>query len=123
MSKTTIMVVEDDLDLLSLYGMALSLVGGDTIVETYSDGQAALNRADRLPAPGIAVLDLHLPKVTGSEVFRHIRRKTPNTRIVIVSADYELAQTFHGKADAVILKPIRMSDFQQIVSGFLESER
>ena len=53
--------------------MTLEAEGLD--VETYNDGQSALDAFDRR-LPDMAVLDIKMPRMDGMELFQRLRQKT-----------------------------------------------
>jgi len=106
-----VLIIEDNLDLVHLYKMALSLI--KITAETEVTGPAALRRIeckDTLP-PKVVILDLHLRgengfEVNGGELFEKMRKVWPQTKIIVSSADIAWCQKFNGVADMVLEKPI-----------------
>ncbi len=76
-----ILIVEDNIDLIHLLGLALELQGYEIIRAT--NGKQALNMAAS-KLPDLILLDLSLPDMDGLEVARQIRRnpKTYSTPII-----------------------------------------
>ena len=73
----TILVVDDDLDLVDVVRTALEREG--FAVDDAGDGATALDKiAD--DAPELVVLDLGLPKVRGLDVLRQVRAEQRGTR-------------------------------------------
>jgi two-component system, NarL family, nitrate/nitrite response regulator NarL len=62
-------------------------VGGAEIevVAVLEDGRSALSAARRL-RPDVALLDLRMPELSGSEVARELRREGSSTLVIILSA-------------------------------------
>ena len=60
------------------------------VVSEASDGCAAVDMATRLH-PTIVLLDLHLPKLSGIEVAKQIRVLAPESKILFVSEEEDLA--------------------------------
>ena len=124
-----LLIIEDNLELVNLYKIALQLVKIEPEVEV--TGPAALRRIQdkNAPRPEAVILDLHLRKengieVQGEELFNEMRQVWPGTRIVVVSADKGWCQKFIGNADAVVEKPIaNMLTFLDTIQGFLNSEQ
>ena len=69
----TILVVDDDLDLVDVVRTALEREG--FAVDDASDGATALDKIAG-EAPELVVLDLGLPKVRGLDVLRQVRADT-----------------------------------------------
>jgi len=78
-----LLVIEDDRSIHK----ALSKLFGDEgfAVEFATDGAAGL-AAFRTAQPALVILDLKLPKISGREVCREIRKIAPSTPIVVLSA-------------------------------------
>ena len=120
-----LLIIEDNLELVNLYRMAMRLI--DISPEVEVTGPAALRRIQNTNSeiPNAVILDLHLRKendieVTGDELFKAIRIAWPGTRIIVVSADIAWCSQFRGVADAVVEKPIAdISEFLKMVQGFL----
>ena len=77
------------------------------IVGEASDGREAAQLVERLP-PDVLVLDLMMPGLSGLEVTRQIRQRSPQTRIVILSMyankAYVLEALRNGAAGYVLKK-------------------
>ena len=122
-----LLIIEDNLDLVELYKMALSLI--QIRPEVAVTGPAALRRIEQPDAlvPALTILDLHLRgengvEVNGADLFAKMRVRWPDTKIIVSSADIEWCRKFQGVADMVIEKPIvDMSLFLKDVQGILES--
>ena len=120
-----LLIIEDNLDLVNLYKMALSLI--KITAETEVTGPAALRRIecqDTLP-PKVVILDLHLRgengvEVNGGELFEKMRKVWPQTKIIVASADIAWCQRFNGVADMVLEKPIvNMAHFLDQVQSLM----
>src|ERR1051325_2576839 len=81
--KTTLLVVEDDENILTIINEHFSRAGYS--VKTAKDGvegvQAALS-----DHPDVVILDLMLPKMDGLGVCRELREKAPYIPILMVTA-------------------------------------
>lgn len=99
------LIVEDDVKLADILSLTLQAAGFRT--EAINDG---LNAAARLSAsvPDMVVLDLHLPRLSGVELLKQIRadERLARTKVILATADDQLAQTISDQADLVLLKPI-----------------
>jgi DNA-binding response OmpR family regulator len=120
-----LLIIEDNLDLVNLYKMALSLIR--ITPETEVTGPAALRRIECANSlqPKVVILDLHLRgengrEVSGGELFQKMRDIWPDTRIIVASADITACQKFGNVADLVIEKPIaNMGKFLEQVQGMM----
>jgi CheY-like chemotaxis protein len=121
----TLLIIEDNFDLLHLYRKAMKLVEISPEIET--TGPAALRRIQDLhmDPPKAVILDLHLKRehgqeVNGEELFHVMRETWPKTKIIVVSADLMWCRQFVGVADEVVEKPIvNMVDFLRMIQGYL----
>ncbi|HKI02239.1 MAG TPA: response regulator transcription factor [Thermoanaerobaculia bacterium] len=99
-----ILVVDDDLELLSLIGYALRQAG--YMVVEASDGQAAVEAFER-ESPALVILDVNLPRLSGLEVCRRIRNqsKVPIMMLTVRSAEEDQVQALDLGADDYLTKP------------------
>lgn len=82
-SRRTILVVDDDPDILRLMAMRLRAAGYDTI--SVSNGEAALAHI-ALNSPDLVITDLRMPGMDGMSLFNAIRSIKPNIPVIIVTA-------------------------------------
>ena len=81
-SKPSILVVDDDLDARTMYGLYLKSRGCD--VFTAADGASAIKQATALH-PDLIVMDLAMPHVDGWAATERLRR-SPTTRDIPIIA-------------------------------------
>jgi DNA-binding NarL/FixJ family response regulator len=77
-----------------------------SVVGQCADGAAALEMIQSLK-PDFAVLDLHMPKMTGVQVVRKVRDLKLGTRVIILSVardENTVIEALHAGADAYLLK-------------------
>lgn len=110
MNNPLALIIEDDEDIARIFSEALLQAAFQT--EIIEDGQAALERLNEVE-PMMVVLDLRLPYVSGEKILRHIRadERLAETRVMIATADSQMAQSLSDDADVVLLKPI---SFEQL---------
>jgi two-component system OmpR family response regulator len=116
--QAKILVVEDDLNLLSTLEYNLRKEGYDVV--TSSDGAEALETA-RKEMPGLIVLDVMLPSLSGFEVCRILRKET-TVPILILTARTEEVDKIVGLeigADDYITKPFSMRELLARVRAML----
>jgi len=107
MAKETVLVVDDEEDILELISYNLAKEG--YTVHSVTSGEAALSQVLRSP-PDVIVLDLMLPGVDGMEVCRRLKRNDATRRIpvIMVTAKTEDADIVTGLevgADDYVTKP------------------
>ena len=102
MSK--IALVDDDRNILTSVSMTLESEGFD--VETYNDGQSALEAFNRR-LPDMAVLDIKMPRMDGMELLQRLRQKTNMPVIFLTSKDDEIDEILGLRmgADDYVKKP------------------
>lgn len=111
MSATTpkIFVVEDEPSFVDALTVGLRREGFEIAVAT--DGAEALSRFDE-EQPDLVLLDVMLPKVSGIDVCRELRKKT-NIPIIMVTAKASEIDTVVGLevgADDYVTKPYRLRE-------------
>ena len=107
MSKDSILIVEDDEDIVELLAFNLQSAGFAT--ETARDGYEALAKARRSPPAGV-ILDLMLPGLDGFAVCKELKRdpKTADAPIIMLTARGEEVDRIVGLelgADDYVVKP------------------
>ena len=102
MSK--IAFVDDDRNILTSVSMTLEAEGFE--VETYNDGQSALDAFNR-KLPDMAVLDIKMPRMDGMELLQRLRQKTNMPIIFLTSKDGEIDEILGLRmgADDYVKKP------------------
>lgn len=111
MKKTLALIIEDEVDLATIFSEALKAGGFET--EVIGDGAEALKRLETV-VPKVLILDLHLPHVSGKEILASIRAndRLSETRVLVTTADSHLAEMIEDQADLVLLKPISFMQLQ-----------
>ena len=105
----TILLVDDEPDILEIVGYNLSSEGYNVI--TASDGKEAVKLAKKRK-PQLIILDVMMPEMDGIEACEIIRntQKIKHTLITFLSArgeDYSQIAGFNAGADDYITKPIK----------------
>ena len=104
MTRQRILIVDDEAPVREVLTLYLQREGFD--VATASDGEAALLTAQKNP-PDLVVLDLMLPKISGMEVFRHLR-ETSTVPVIMLTARNDEIDRIVGLelgADDYVVKP------------------
>ncbi len=116
-----IMIVEDNRADVYLLKQALHKTDLDFTTIVFSDGESALRHidgeAETEPIPDVAILDLNVPKLDGSEVLACIRRN-PKLRhmavVVFSSSPQQVMRDRAAQADCYITKPNELNEFLRI---------
>jgi DNA-binding response OmpR family regulator len=116
--RETILVVDDEEDVLDLVRYHLSRAGFE--VDVASNGAAALNVA-RQRRPDAIVLDVMLPQMSGTEVFQKLRLEIDTAKIpvLMLTAKGQLSDRLAGLelgVDDYITKPCSRSRSGRVLS-------
>ena len=122
---STILIVEDDEDLVRLATLWLERAGYG--VQHASDGPAALKLLAGDPLPALVLLDVMLPKVDGFEVLRRIRaeartRTLPVAMVTSFSRDKDAARGRELGANDYIVKPLMELDFLKRIEHIVKDQ-
>lgn len=99
-----IALVDDDRNILTSVTMTLETEGFD--VETYTDGQSALDAFAR-SMPDLAILDIKMPRMDGMDLLQRLRQKSLLPVIFLTSKDDEIDEILGLRmgADDYVTKP------------------
>lgn len=99
-----IALVDDDRNILTSVAMTLEAEGYE--VETFTDGQSALDAFCR-KLPDIAVLDIKMPRMDGMELLQRLRQRTTMPVIFLTSKEDEIDEVLGLRmgADDYVKKP------------------
>jgi DNA-binding response OmpR family regulator len=116
-------VIEADADLLGICENALKSVGFQ--VETFVDGKPAYERLAVEPAPGLVLVDLQLPNVSGHEITWEMWFNLSGSRIIIIAPDKKTAAIYQNKegVDNVLIKPVSLDVLKALVRPHLDPVR
>ncbi len=115
MSKGSILLVDDDKDILELFQMALLEDGYG--VETAVSGMEALSKVKENKYD-VAVLDVVLPDIQGDKLALEIKRHRDSVNIIFITGYANMVDCINslpiGVSD-ILLKPITVEKLQQAV--------
>lgn len=99
-----IALVDDDRNILTSVSMTLEAEGFD--VETYNDGQSALDAFNRR-LPDLGVFDIKMPRMDGMDLLQRLRQKSRMPVIFLTSKDDEIDELMGLRmgADDYVKKP------------------
>ena len=115
MSSPLAFVIEDDKNLSLAYAEAIEDAGFQS--EIFRDGTSGLDNLKKI-IPALVILDLNLPGVHGLEILKYIRgeARLAKSRVIITTADDRTAETLHGIADIVLVKPIGYGQLRDLAA-------
>ncbi|HUI88359.1 MAG TPA: response regulator [Anaerolineales bacterium] len=119
MSKPLALIIEDDLEIANIISISLE---NQFEVERLADGKTALGRLAQV-IPALIILDLHLPNVSGADIFSKIQSDTRlrASKIILCTADALRAESLRSQADIVLLKPISPSQLRQLAGRLINT--
>lgn len=86
--------------------MILEEAGDIEIIAEVSDGLEAVKKVEEL-SPDLIIIDISMPNLNGIQATRQIKRKNPNTRILILSRhknDEYVLQSIRAGANGYLIK-------------------
>jgi len=118
---STILVADDDRDILDLVAFKLGATGHEVITAT--DGATALTEARRV-VPDIVVLDVAMPGMSGLDVCRELRADAVTTSVPVIlltarGQESDVEAGFDVGADDYIVKPFSPRELQSRVTALL----
>ncbi len=124
MSGIQILIVDDHP--LFRRGIRLALEGERDflVVGEAGDGQTAVQRIEQL-APDVVLVDVNMPRMSGLEVTRVIKRRHPRTAVVILTMHEEDEQLFHAirvGAQAYATKDIEREELIRVIRRVARGE-
>lgn len=117
--KSTILIVDDEPDILLVLGEFLSREGFRVV--TAGDGEQGLEKIKEMPVD-LVLLDMAMPKMNGIETLREIRKVKPEMSVIMITAyrDAEkVVEAFRLGAYDCIFKPFDLKYLRQAVMAKL----
>jgi CheY-like chemotaxis protein len=115
----TILLVEDDFDVREALVETLRELGHK--VDSAADGEQALAYLRDGGRPGLILLDLMMPRMSGSE-FRMVQKQDPKLRhipVVLLSADGRMEEKAKLlQVQGAIRKPIELAELLATIERF-----
>ncbi|MEJ5309449.1 MAG: response regulator [Anaerolineae bacterium] len=115
------LIIEDEEDLATIFSEVLKAGGFQT--EVIYDGYLAQQRLKEI-CPDVVVLDLNLPHVDGNQLLIQIRDdpRLAKTRVLVATADANMAEMLDREADLILLKPISFIQLRTMAERLGSSE-
>ena len=106
--KTRILVIDDDEGIRRVITTALK--DESYIADTASNGKEAIEKSKTI-AYNLAIIDIHLPDMEGTQLLSELKETTPRMRKIIVTGFPEVQNAIMAVkkgADDYITKPVRI---------------
>lgn len=122
MDKPFALIVEDDRDIVALFRHVLDLAGYRT--EIVLDGKVALEYLAK-STPDIVLLDLGLPRVSGSEILASMRsdERLKKVPVVVITAHAHLAEMLPAAPQLVLIKPVNIEQMTKLLQRICPTEQ
>lgn len=119
-SIPNLMIVEDDLDIQTLFKLRFAAKGYDVVSTAASGLEAVQIYEESNKKPDIIIMDYKMPGMNGLDAMRVILKANPNAKVIIISADYTVRdKTVKGGAVAFLEKPIDFDAIDLIIAKVL----
>jgi DNA-binding response OmpR family regulator len=113
-------LIVDDEELIR-YALTAALRRDDALVLAISCGQDALAAIDHT-AYDLCILDIHLPDMNGLDIMKTVKKVSPATKIIIMTAseiDAEMMKSIEEHADMLLPKPFDLDRVKSFVEHTL----
>ncbi|HEX2849625.1 MAG TPA: hybrid sensor histidine kinase/response regulator [Acidimicrobiales bacterium] len=120
-ARVRVLLVDDTTEMRFLLRLGLELDGRFDVVGEADDGEAAIRLADEL-RPDVAIVDLAMPRMDGLQALPRIRRCSPATRVVVLSAfsTRQMAEeAYAAGADAYLEKGAAAEDVVSTIGSLV----
>ena len=120
--KRRVLVVDDDPLILKLASKMIFLLGMEAVaVEDSEEALARIRQAFRDVMPfSVVIIDLNLPRLSGLDLMREIRRIDENVKVVLSSGDSMAEVTRSREWDGVLSKPYGKEAMEQVLTAVLQ---
>lgn len=121
MKKHTIFMIEDEHLLCELFTEYVSLIPQVEFLGYSRDGQEAMRKCLQIK-PDVIVLDIRLPEVNGLEILTLLRRKLPDSKIVLFTGTIRedtLKLAVELGASAFVEKGYGLDELKQAIESVL----
>jgi len=123
--KEKILIVEDNPQNMRLIEMVLKAKGYALLKAT--DGEEALDVALR-KRPDLILMDIQLPKLSGLEVTRRLRKTSAFSHIPIIAITAyamkgDKEKVIESGCDAYLSKPFHTHELTEVIAGMLHNPK
>jgi two-component system response regulator (stage 0 sporulation protein F) len=122
-STKTIILVEDEPDILHLLQRLLQPLIGDYTIVSASDGQTALTYLQNDDVP-LLITDYNMPEMNGLLLTSQVKERSPSTKVALITA-YHTPQLqrlarLHG-VDYYLPKPFSIDELEMLLGRVLQA--
>jgi DNA-binding response OmpR family regulator len=109
----SILIVEDDRDLANLFKIVMEMCGFQ--VQMIHDGRQGWDTLQKQTLPDVVMLDMHLPGISGEEIYLMLQERGESRRVLLCSADVQLVEHYRALGANALTKPAPVDDLQRVV--------
>ncbi len=110
---TKILLVDDDKALLEIYEKIFKLNGFDVI--SCENGEKALNALETNQI-SVAIADIIMPKMSGIELLREIKKRSPYTEVIMLTAEGSISGAVEAVKDGAFSYLVKPADVDDLIS-------
>ena len=119
MTNKTILLVDDDVDLLENTAFMIKSTGCEVI--TAENGVEAVEKYKEIK-PSLVIMDIKMPKLDGYDAFFKIKQFDPDAKVILITA-YTQDEKKHLKAKSMNListinKPYSFEQIEELVGKY-----
>jgi FixJ family two-component response regulator len=121
LNKDTVFLLDDDPSVLKATSRLLDSVGRK--VESFTDPVTFLEHA-ATHCPDLAIIDILMPEMSGLEVQTRLRRVSPSTRVIVLTARDDPSvrrMAMNAGASAFFIKGVESGEFLAGVKAAADS--
>ncbi len=125
-TRTTIVCIDDNLEMIGWLDLVLH--GQGYVVIGTTSGHHGLEMI-RCIKPDLVLLDLHMPDVSGEQVYSQIKAEDELVRIpiIVMTADDSSKTRYYwervARSDGFIVKPFSVRELRQVVTNVMTDGR
>ena len=128
MKDHTILLVDDDIDDLEMFTIALAEVDPEVSIKWAKDGFEALETLSKFPTPPTFIfLDLNMPKMNGKKCLSEIRKISAFAKVPVVIYSTsrikdDIKEMKKLGASSFLVKPVQFSALKQSLKRILSTD-
>lgn len=119
MKQKTIILVDDDKDLLEVYKKILTLKGFNIV--TFCCGEDALEYVKKHRVT-VAILDVIMPKMSGMELLIEIKKSQPETEVIMLTAEGSISGAVDAVKKGAFSYLVKPADIEELISNVKKAE-
>ena len=119
---TNTLIIDDDQEVRKT--LASILQDENYLVETAENGKKAIRMCEKTPFD-VALIDIQLPDIKGTELLRILKEKQPKMVRIIITGHPSIesaAKSVNEKADGYIMKPFVIPELLEMIKKLLEEK-